>query len=899
MKWFPDILRRKRMYDDLAEEVRLHLEERTEQFIAEGMSRQDAEAAARRAFGNSTLLEERSREVWQWPRVESLATDLKLVFRRLQHSPGFAATVLLTLAIGIGANTAVFSVLNSVLFKPLPYPQPERLVALKLVAPGAPGLADFSDGLRLSPSMYLTFSDHNRAFQSLGVWITGNANVTGLDQPQEVRVARISDGVLQALGVPPAIGRWLLPEDQIPHGPKRVMLSYGYWQEHFGGDRSVVGRTLEVDAQPREIVGVMPKGFRIVNAEFDILTPVAFDRANEYLPGFGFLGVARLKPGISIAQANADVARLLPIWMDSWSFGPGITGVNSHVFETDWKVAPALLPLKEEVVGDVGEALWVVMATIGVVMLITCINVANLLLVRADSRQQELAIRSALGAGRGRIAWELLLESLCLGISGGLLGIVVAYEGLRLLVAIGPANLPRLSEISFDARSLWFTLALSILAGLLFGSIPALRFAGRQVSTGLAGAGRTVSVSRERQRSRDLLVVAQVAMALVLLVSAVLMIRTFQALRHVDPGFTQPEHIQTLRISIPSSLIKDPQLVTRTQNNIVDKLAAIPGVRSVAFASTAPMEGIQVNWNDIEVEGQKAGANEPMRLFNYISPNFFRTMGTRMIAGRELTWPEVYGRQHYMLVSENLARETWGSPEAAIGKRVRGMPNTPWSEVIGVVQDVRDKGVQDKAPATAYWPSMSEGMYGPGTFDAWRSVTFVVRSDRAGTEGFLNEIRQAVWSTNANLPVASMRTMKEIYDQSLARTSFTLVMLGIAGAMAFALGILGIYGVISYAVSQRRREIGIRLALGEQTGHLRWLFVRSALALTGIGVAAGLVAAAGLMRLIKSLLFGVSPLDPLTYASVLAILVTAAVLASYLPARRAAAVDPVEALRAE
>jgi predicted permease len=899
MKWLPDIFRRKKMYDDLAEELRLHLEERTEQFIAEGMSRQDAEAAARRAFGNPTLLEERSREVWQWPRLESIGTDLTLVFRRLKHSPGFATTVLLTLAIGIGANTAVFSVLNSVLFRPLPYPDPERLVALKLVAPGAPGLADFSSGLRLSPSMYLTFSDHNRAFQSLGVWNMGNANVTGLAEPHEVHVARVSDGVLQALDVPPAIGRWLLPEDQIPHGPKRVMLSYGYWQDRFGGDRSVVGRTLEVDSQPREIVGIMPKGFRIVNAEFDILVPVAFDRAKEALPGFGFLGVARLKPGISIAQADSDVARLLPIWMDSWTFGPGITGANPHIFETDWKVAPALRPLKQEVVGDVGDALWVVMATIGVVMLITCTNVANLLLVRADSRQQELAIRSALGAGRGRIAWELLLESLCLGIVGGLLGIVVAYEGLRLLVAIGPANLPRLSEISFDAQSLWFTLALSVLAGLLFGSIPALRFAGKRVPAALGGAGRTVSVSRERQRSRDLLVVAQVAMALVLLVSAVLMIRTFQALRHVDPGFAQPEHVQTLRISIPDSLIKDPQLVTRTQNNIVDKLAAIPGVNSVAFASTAPMEGIQVNWNEIEVEGQKPGVNDPLRLFNYISPDFFRTMGTRMIAGRELTWAEVYDRQHNVLVSENLARETWGSPAAAIGKRVRGMPNTPWSEVIGVVQDVRDNGVQEKAPAFAYWPSMSEGMYGPGTFDAARSVTFVIRSDRAGTEGFLNEVRQAVWSANANLPVASMQTMQDIYSHSLARTSFTLAMLGIAGTMAFALGTIGIYGVISYAVSQRRREIGIRLALGEQTGHLRWLFVRSALVLTGIGIAAGLVAAAGLMRLMKSLLFGISPLDPLTYMVVLLILATAAVLASYLPARRAASINPVEALRAE
>jgi predicted permease len=531
-------------------------------------------------------------------------------------------------------------------------------------------------------------------------------------------------------------------------------------------------------------------------------------------------------------------------------------------------------------------------------MLIACTNVANLLLVRADSRQQELAIRAALGAGRGRIAWELLLESVSLGLMGGVIGMGVAYEGLRLLLGVGPANLPRLSEVSLDARSLGFTLALSLLSGLLFGSIPTFRYAGAR-PTALRGTGRTASVSRERQHSRDLLVVAQVAMALVLLVSAMLMIRTFQALGKVDPGFTQAEHLQTMRISIPASLLTDPRLVIRTQNNIADKLAAIPGVTSVGFTSAMPMEGIEAGWDEIYPEGSTVGWDAPLRLFDHVAPGYFRTTGTRMVAGRELTWTEVYGLRPVAMVSENLARELWGTPRAAIGKRFREFPSMPWYEVVGVVEDVRQNGVQEKAPAIVYWPPMMEGIFGPNTFDAVRSVTFAIRSDRAGTEAFLSEIRQAVWSVNASLPLASVRTMQDIYSQSLARTSFTLVMLGIAGVMAFALGIIGIYGVISYAVSQRRREIGIRLALGEQTGRLRWMFVRSALVLTGIGVAAGLAAAAGLMRLMKSLLFGVSPLDPFTYVSVLVVLATAAVLASYLPARRAAAVNPAEALRAE
>src|SRR3984885_4825507 len=895
MNWLPDIFRRRKIYDDLAEEMRLHVEERTEQLMSEGMSRKEAEQAARRAFGNTTLLEERSREVWQMPLVESLGSDLKLVFRRLRKSPGFAATVILTLAIGIGANTAVFSVLNSVLFKPLPYPDAEQLVALHLIAPGAAGLADFSNGLRLSPSMYFTFSEQNRTFQSLGVWIAGIANVTGLAQPHEVHTASITDGVLQTVGVPPLLGRWLLPGEQNPHGPKAVMLSFGYWQRRFGGDPSVIGRSIEVDSQPRQIVGVMPQGFRLVNADFDLLVPLGFDRNKQILAGFGFQGIARLKPGVPIAQADADLTRMLPIWMDSWSNGPGI---DSHFYE-QWRITPALRPLKEEVVGSIGDVLWLVMGTIGVVMLIACTNVANLLLVSADGRRQELAVRAAMGAGRGRIAWELLLESLCLGLLGGVLGVGIAYEGLRLLVAIGPANLPRLGEISLDVRSLGFTLLLSILSGLLFGSIPALRYARARTGGALRGAGRTASLSRERQHSRDLLVVAQVAMALVLLVSAMLMIRTFQALRHVEPGFSRPEHVQTMRTSIPPSLVADPQQVVRIQNSIADKLAAIPGVTSVGFASSAPMEGIVANWNSINFEGKSMGEVTPMRLFKNVSPDYFRTTGTRLIAGRELTWPEVFGQRPVAIISENLARESFGTPSAALGKQLREFPDMPWHEVVGIVEDVRENGVQDKAPSIVYWPSMMAGIYGPHSFDAARTVTFLLRSDRTGTEGLLSEMRQAVWSVNASLPLASVRTMQEIYSQSLARTSFTLVMLGIAGTMAFVLGIIGIYGVISYAVLQRTREIGIRLALGEQKGRLRWMFIRSALALTGIGVAIGLAAAAGLMRLMKSLLFGVSPLDPFTYISVLIILTAAAVLASYLPARRAASVNPVEALRAE
>jgi predicted permease len=890
------LFRRRQRYEDLSVSIQEHIAERTEEFIADGMPRVQAEASARREFGNVGLIEQKSREAWQWPALESILADLKFVLRRLRKSPGFTATVLLTLAIGIGANTAVFSVLNSVILKPLPYPEPDRLVSLNLDAPGAEGLASFESGLRLSGSMYFTFSEHNRTFQSLGIWRPGNSNVTGFAQPEEVHAVNMTDGVLETLGVPPLIGRSLSAVDQDPKNANAIMVSYGYWQRRFGGDRSVIGRSLMVDSRQRTIIGVMPRGFRLVDQDFDILAPMGLDPQNQPLAGFAFQGIGRLKPGVTIAEADADVARLIPVWMDSWTNGPGS---DPHWYKV-WRIMPAFRPLKQEVIGDVSKLLWVVMATIGVVMLIACTNVANLLLVRAESRQQELSIRAALGAGRARIVRELLVESLALGLIGGLFAIVVAHEGLRLLVAIGPADLPRLAEISLDARSLIFTLLLSVFSGLFFGAIPALRYAGARVRNVFSGAARTASAGRDRQRVRKTLVVAQVAMALVLLVSAVLMIRTFWRLRNVDPGFSDARHLQTLRISVPDSLVSDQVAVMHLQNAIADKLAAIPGVTSVGFAEAVPMEGIDPMWDEIRFEGISDNHDHPpLRLFNYVSPNYFHTMGTRVVAGRDFSWSDVYGLRPGIILSEGFARSMWGSPAAAIGKRGRQFTGMPWQEIVGVVQDVHHSGVSADAPAIVYWPSMIANPYMKNTIHAPRSVTIAIRTTRAGTESFLAELQEAVGSVNSSLPLASVRTMQEIYSKSMARTSFTLVMLAIAGSMALTLGILGIYGVISYTVSQRTREIGIRLALGAQKTDLKWMFVRSALALTCIGVAIGLCAAGVVMQSMKSLLFGISPLDPVTYVAIPMVLIASAVLASYLPARRAASVDPVDALRAE
>jgi len=889
---------RREIYSELSEEMRAHLDEKVEELVEGGMSRKDAEAAARREFGNLGMIEEDGRAAWRWELVEDLLADVRYGLRGLRKNLGFTVVALLTIAIGIGANAAVFSVVDAVMLRPLRYPNSQQLVSLRQAAPGAAGLASFADGLRLSPSMYFTYSEHNRSFEAMGVWAQGGANVTGVGEPEQVKLVVVTDGLLEALNVPPAIGRWLSHEDQIPKGPERVMLNYGYWQRKFGGDRTVVGRNILVDSRPKEIVGVMPRGFQILNADFDVLLPLQFERAGLPLAGFGYQGIARLRPGVTIAEANADMTRMLPIWMDTFTNGPGS---NPHIYES-WKITPGIRPLKEEVIGNVSDVLWVVMGTIALVLLIACANVTNLFLVRGESRQQEMAVRAALGAGSVRIVRALLVESVMLGLMGGIVGMGIAFGGVKFLMAIGPANLPRLHEIAVDWRTLSFGLALSVLSGLLFGLIPALKYARlRGAALSRAVAGRTTSASRERHRARNFLVVGQVAMALVLLVCAGLMIRTFNAMRNVQPGFTDARTLQVMRITVPDMLVPEQERVARLQNALAEKLATIQGVKSVAFGSDMPLEGFEAGWDEIMGEGKDYPEDKipPMRLYKYVAPGFFATAGTRLVAGRDVTWSEIYETRPVVLLSEGLAREMWGSAQAAVGKRVHEFAKSPWAEVIGVVEDVRENGVQSAAPETVYWPTFLPAQYGGTGLDVTRNTTFVVRSDRAGNQGFVEEIRQAVWSVNSNLPVASVQTMQDVYDKSVARTSFTLVMLGIAGAMSIALGVIGIYGVLSYTVSQRRREIGIRLALGAQRENVLGMVLESGARMALAGVAIGVVVALALTRLMSSLLFGVSAHDPLTYSLVALLLFVVALAACWIPARRATRVDPMVALRYE
>jgi predicted permease len=694
------------------------------------------------------------------------------------------------------------------------------------------------------------------------------------------------------------LGRGFTVQEHTPsaEGPAPVILSYAFWQRRFGGDEAALGRELSMDSLPAQVVGIMPPDFRFLDGtpQPDVILAVRLNRAELVIGVFNFHALARLEPGVTPAEARADLERVLTIWADAWPLFPGSTKESL----ASSRIAPVVSPLKDDLVGGIASTLWVLMGAIGAVLLVACANIANLTLVRAEARRQELAVRAALGAVPARIARELLVESLVVGVAGGMLGLALAYLGLQVLLAIAPGNLPRLQEIGIYAPVLEFTAAVALASTLLFGSITAFKHA---LHIDAPQAARSASASRERSRARSTLVVVQVALAVVLVVSAALMIRTFQALHDVEPGFSDPATIQTARIWIPPALFySDIDRYIAMQHEMLDKIAALPGVVSAGFAHQLPIEGL-INYSRIMIEGDAptAPGEVPPYRTKFVSPGYFDAMGTRLIAGREVTWNDIETGGRVAVVSEEFARKLATEPADALGKRIR-TPFAPdaWREVIGVVQSVREDGLYMEPPSVVYWPVRLEG-FNTNAVVGMPDVAFAIRSDRAGTASLMEEVRRAVWSVNANIPVTHPRTMQDVYSSSLARTSFTLVMLAIAGGMALTLGVVGIYGVMSYVVSQRAREIGIRSALGAEPRRLQKMFLLHGLTLSGAGVAIGLVVAAALARLMSSLLFGVEPLDPAAYMAAVGVILAAAALATYVPARRAATIDPVETLRAE
>jgi putative ABC transport system permease protein len=815
---------------------------------------------------------------------------MRLAFRRLLSSPAFSITAAITLAVAIGANALIFSVVNGVLLRPLPFAEPERLVGVWHVAPGiTPG------PMNQAPSTYFMYREDGQAFQDIGLWDDTTATITGRGEPEQVDALMVTDGTLPILGIRPVLGRSFTKEDDSPGTADTVLLTNAYWLRVFNGNPAAIGQSLMVNGRGREIIGVLPESFRFLRYDPAILLPFRFNRAEARIGNFSYQGLARLKPGVTIEQANSDMARLIPTMPDRFPTPPGFT---RKMFD-DVRMGPLVRPLEVDVVGDIGGMLWILLGTVGLVLLVACANVANLFLVRAEGRQQELAVRMALGAGTKRVARELLAESVLLALIAGVIGVGLAYAGIQLLVYLEPARLPRLSEIGLDPIVLLFTLTISLVAGLLFGVMPVLKYARPQLANALKENGRGSSDGRERHRARNSLVVAQVALAVVLLVASGLMIRTFLAMRNVAPGFVNPQDVLTLRLSIPQAVVNDPEQVVRTYEQIVRRLESIGGVESVGVSSSVTMDGVS-SFDPIFVEDfpRPDGQIPPLRRFKWIGERYFETMGNAVIAGRPISWNDIHTAAPVVVVSENLAREYWGEPTKAVGRRIRQSPNNQWREIIGVVGDERQDGVARPAPPIVYWPIYMKNFWDIPVF-AQRSLVFAIRTSRLASPGFLGEVQQAVWSINPNLPLASVRTLQEIYNQSMAQTSFTLVILGIAASVTLLLGVVGIYGVIAYVVAQRRREVGIRMALGAAAGEVQRLFVGHGLVITAIGLTLGAVAAAGFTRLLGALLFGVSPIDPVAYGVSVIGLGLVALVATWLPARQATRVDPAVALRGE
>jgi predicted permease len=805
----------------------------------------------------------------------------------MTRSPLFTVITVITLAIGIGGATAVFTVVNSVLLRPLPFPEPERLVSIWYRAPGF----NFGRLLPQSPALHFTFVDDATVFEDIGLWSSTQVTVTHIEEPEQVAGVRVTHGTLRLLLLQPQLGRFFTTEDDTPGTQETVVLSHGYWQSRFGGDPSAVGRPLLVDGVPHQIIGVLPTGFTLFDGNPGVFLPFRLDRSQLFFGQFSCLGMARLRHGVSIEQANREVTGLIPAAAERFPPRAEISMLELP------RILAAIRPLTVDVVGDVGAVLWILLATVGIVLVIACANVANIFLVRAEGQQQELAIRAAMGASHRQLARALLGESVLFGLLGGVFGLWLAWCGTSFLVALAP-KLPRLDEISIDARVVLFTLLVSLLAALLFGLLPVAKVGTARLIGAIKEGGYSGSTGKERHRARNLMVVCQVAMALVLLVGSGLLIRSFLALRSVHPGFARPDEVLTMRVSIPDTMVEDDLRTAHTYEEILQRLAQIPGVTAVGATTSIPMTGT----GSVEIVFVEDFPSDnhlpPPRSFKWIAPGYFGALEIPLLAGRDIAWADIHDRAKIAIVSEGFAREHWGDPAVALGKRIKLAPNDPWWEIVGVVGQVHDAGVDREPPVIVYWPAVTEGFWGKELFVV-RSLAFAIRSPLAGSESLLASVQQAVWSVNPNLPLANVRTLDEILLRSLARTSFTLVMLGIAAIVALLLGAVGIFGVTSYSVARRTHELGVRMALGAGRVDVSLLVIRQGLCLALVGVAAGIAAAALLTRLMASLLYGVSLVDPLTYAAVALLLTAIALLASYLPARSAARIDPIDALRWE
>ncbi|HEX8187723.1 MAG TPA: ABC transporter permease [Pyrinomonadaceae bacterium] len=805
----------------------------------------------------------------------TLLQDVRYAARTLSKSPGFTLVAVLALALGIGANTAIFSVVKAVLLSPLPYPDSERLVWVRESNPGA----EIPDEPASAPN-YNDWRTQAGSFEALAAYNDAALTLTGENaEPERVPAAVVSANFFQALGVAPALGRGFTPEEETAGRNRVAVISHGLWRRRFGASPKALGQTLTIAGNPYTVVGVTPPDFKtpVIEKQPQVWVPVVFNlaetaRRSDYLSVIG-----RLKAGATAEQARAE-----------------LSGVAARLAEqypasnAGWGVTVA--PLHEKVVGDVRSALWVLMGVVGFLLLISCANVANLLLARAAARRQEFAVRSALGARRGRIVRQFLTESVLLSLAGGALGLLLAAWGVELLVALSGGDIPRLDEAGLDARVLGFTFAVSLATGLFFGLLPALSASKADLAESLKeGGGRGPTAGRGSRRLRDSLVVAEIAVAVVMLAGAGLMIRSFLRIQAVDPGF-RPENILTLDLALPRAKYKENSQVTAFYDQLTARAAALPGVERAALVDALPLNGGSIL--SFVIEGRPELPPEKVQDAEFIevSPDFFDVMGIRLVRGERFTERDREGAPVAALVSETMARRYWPG-EDPVGKRVNlGNPErSPWMTVVGVVSDVRRGGL-DKEP----YPQL----YAPVAQLPTRGVTLVARTS-GDPLAVVPAVRRELAALDRDLPLYNVRTMEQVLSDSISRRRFQMLLLAAFAGVGLLLAAVGIYGVISYSVAQRRHELGVRMALGARAADILKLVVGQGLGLTLAGVGLGLLGAFALTRVMSSLLYGVSATDPLTFACVSLALLGVALLACLVPARRATKVDPMIALRYE